>query len=549
MMTRLAQEYFIASAQKYPQKIAVNFQNQNITYQELERYSNQLAHLLKSIGVRRNDRVVFYVEKSIDSIKSILGILKADGCYVPLDPKSPLPRLKQIVEDCQPAVIICNQGTLNNTKALIREVTMVDEQTETYRHPKIVVLSAEEMMEDGRYNDVEDQPYAEDRLYHEKEIRQQSAETPIFHNTGNDLAYIFYTSGSTGKPKGVMISHANIISFIQWAVERFAITAQDRLSNHAPMHFDLSTFDIYCTFKTGASLYIVPHELNLFPEKVVQFIEEKELTIWLSVPSILVYLAKMGVLRPERIPTVRLIFSTGEVFPTPYVIQWRQLFPDKTIINMFGPTETTVECTYYIIDQIPADAHKNIPMGKGCDHLEVFALDEQNKPIQAGEVGELYVRGPSVSPGYWNNPEKTKLAFVPNPLFPFLNDKVYRTGDLVELTETGDYLFRGRKDNQIKFMGYRIELGEIEAALYSFPYLREAAVVFNAADEKSEIMAFLSLRQEIEIEKIRLDLAGLVPKYMIPKTVIILNELPRTSTGKVDKMALKQKYAANYHGN
>ena len=534
-MNKLVQEYFIASAQRYPSKIAVNFQHQNITYQELEAYSNQLAHLLRSLGVQRNDRVAFYVEKSIDSIKCLLGILKADGCYVPFDPKSPLPRLRQIMEDCQPAVIICNAGTLSNTRTLVQEVTSTGQKTKPDYQPKIVVLAATE--------------FHEDNVYNEKDLVQQSVRPPWFRNTSKDLAYIFYTSGSTGKPKGVMISHANIISFTEWAVERFAITAEDHLSNHAPMHFDLSTFDIYCTFKSGASLFMVPYELNLFPEKLVQFIEERKLTVWLSVPSILVYLARMGVLRPERIPTVRLIFSTGEVFPTPYVIQWMQLFPHKTIVNMFGPTETTVECTYYIIDRIPTDPHKNIPIGKSCDHLEVFALNEQNILLQEGEVGELYVRGPSISPGYWNDPEKTRLAFIPHPLFPQLNDPVYKTGDLVELTKGGNYFFRGRKDNQIKFMGYRIELGEIEAALYALPYIREAAVVFLAAEENSEIIAFLSLRQEQEIEKIKLDLARLIPKYMVPKIIVIMAELPRTSTEKVDKLTLKEKYTHDRNRN
>jgi len=524
-MIKLAQEYFLQSTKLYPLKRAVNFQTENITYEELNLFTNQLSNFLLKNNVKRNDRIAFYVEKSINSIKSILGILKADCCYVPLDPKSPPVRLRQIIEDCLPSIIIADNSTIKNIPLLLQDLNISD------YHPPIIILNKKEIKETNETD------------YHfQEEIEQESSLLPIPKNGSKDLAYIFYTSGSTGKPKGVMITHGNIISFTNWAVSRFNITENDKLSNHAPMHFDLSTFDIYCTFKSGATLFIVPYELNLFPEKIVQFIEKNELTIWLSVPSILVYMARMNVLSPQRMPTLKMIFSTGEVFPTPFLVQWMQLYPHKKFINMFGPTETTVECTYYIIDEIPQDLSKNIPMGKACDHLEVFALNDTNQKTTVGEVGELYVRGPAVSPGYWNNPEKTAQTFVLNPLFPHLNDYVYKTGDLVELKEDGNYLFRGRKDNQIKFMGYRIELGEIEAAIYSLKYIKEAGVIFIPADEKSEIVAYLSIKEEKTIEQIKKDIGTIVPKYMVPRTIIIEKELPRTSTGKVDKVTLKSKF-------
>lgn len=506
-MVTLVQEYFTQSAQKFPDKLAVNCKDENTTYAELDQVTNKIAHLLVEVGVQRNDRVAFCLAKSVDSVRSVLSAVKADACYVPLDAKSPIQRLQYIVEDCQPKVIICNDGSKAKVEELVQTCSM---------KPIIVNLS-------------------------ENEYEMYSHEKRTYTNTGNDLAYILYTSGSTGQPKGVMISHANIIHFIEWAVARFQITPEDRLSNHAPMHFDLSTWDLYCTFKMGASLYIIPYEVNLFPKQLVEYIEQREITIWLSVPSILVYMARVGVLTSESIPSVKKVFSTGEVFPTPYIVEWMNMFPHKTFINMFGPTETTVECTYYIIEK-PTDISKNIPIGKGCEHLEVFALKEDGTEATVGETGELYVRGPSVSRGYWNNPQKTEQAFVKHPLFPFLNEPVYKTGDLVELNEQGDYIFRGRIDNQIKFMGYRIELGEIEAALNSLPYVREASVIFIDKDTDSEIVSHLCLKEETPLEKLKIDLAELVPKYMVPKTIKTMVELPRTSTGKIDRVKLKKEY-------
>ncbi len=521
-MVKLIQEYFVSSVKKFPEKIAVNYNWDNLTYKELDAYSNKLANLLVNLGVKRNNRIAFCLHKSIDSVKSVLGILKAGGCYVPLDSMSPPERLSHIVEDCLPSVIICKENTLELVSSLL---VKLDEENFS---PKIIVLSSNKERE------------KKDNFYFEEDILNQTSLSPVFKNIGSDLAYILYTSGSTGKPKGVMITHSNIVSFIEWSVNRFSIVEEDILSNHAPMHFDLSTFDLYCTFKVGATLVLVPPELNLFPEKMVRFIEEKELTIWLSVPSILSYLAKMDVLKAGRMPKLRMIFSTGEVFPTPYLVQWMNLFPEKKFVNMFGPTETTVECTYYIIDKIPTDLNKNIPIGSACEHLDVFALKENGSLAGIGELGELCVRGPSVSRGYWNNPQKTEQAFVKNPLFPFLNDQIYKTGDLVELREDGNYDLKGRKDRQIKFMGYRIELDEIESALYSLDYVKEATVIFNRINDLERIVAFISLKENNkEVTQIKDDLKDKIPKYMVPRTIIVKKDLPRTSSGKVDRVKIK----------
>ncbi len=535
-MVRLIQEYFMKSAQLFPNQVAVNFKEENITYTELHAYSNKLAHFLIHIGIQQNSRIAFCLHKSLHSIKSVLGILKADCCYVPLDPHSPPERLQQIVEDCSPAVVLCDTATLDHTLSILQR------RNGDSPLPKLIVLSPQD------FNTKRYQKEHQGELYTEEAVLQQPETPRPFENKGSDLAYIIYTSGSTGKPKGVMITHANVISFIEWVVPKFHIAREDILSNHAPMHFDLSTFDMYSTFKSGARLVLVPPELNSFPERLVQFMEQKEISVWMSVPSILTYIAKVDILNPTRIPQLRLIIPTGEVFPTPFLAQWMNLFPQKTFVNMFGPTETTVECTYYIIDKVPTDLSLNIPIGKACDHLEVFALKEDGTIAGVGELGELYVRGLSVSPGYWNNQQKTEEHFVKNPLFSNLNDKVYWSGDLVQLQEDGNYLFKGRKDHQIKYMGHRIELGEIEAALQSLPTVREAIVIFSKIHEAGKLVAYVALSKSMDHAQIQEELSTLLPKYMIPE-IKIVEKLPRTTTGKIDRMKVNEDYEKTNFNN
>ncbi len=532
-MVQLIQEYFMKSAQLYPNDIAVDFKEEKITYQELDAYSNKLANFLVHLGIPRNSRVAFCLSKSINSVKCILGILKADCCYVPLDPLSPPERLQQIVEDCSPAAVLCEATTFDHTCAIFPRGESKSGE-ENFSLPALIVLSSGEGNQERYDGKVE-------KIYTEEAVTEQPATPPSFKNKWPDLAYLLYTSGSTGKPKGVMITHGNVISFIEWVVSAFHLAKEDVISNHAPMHFDLSTFDLYSAFKSGARLILVPPELNSFPEKLVQFMEQKEITVWMSVPSILTYMAKVGVLNPERIPKLRLIIPTGEVFPTPFLVQWMKLFPQKTIVNMFGPTETTVECTYYVIDAVPTDLSVNIPIGKACGHLEVFALKEDGTRAGVGEPGELYVQGPSVSPGYWNDPQKTEEHFVKNPLFSYRADRVYRSGDLVQLQEDGNYLFKGRKDHQIKLFGYRIELGEIEAALQSLSAVREVVVIFSKLQEPGKLVAYVAVKKNTSDSQVKEELGALLPKYMVPE-IKIVDQLPRTTTGKIDRIKIKEDY-------
>src|SRR5207249_12279674 len=300
---------------------------------------------------------------------------------------------------------------------------------------------------------------------------------PATANGPQDPAHILFTSGSTGLPKGVVITHASVRAFIEWAVAYFGTAPTDRISGHPPLHFDLSTFDMFGTFAAGAELHLVPPEANLLPHKLAELIRSAELTQWFSVPSVLNYMAKFDVVKHDDFPSLRRVLWCGEVFPTPALIYWMKRLPHATFTNLYGPTETTIASSYYTVPSCPEDEKAAIPIGRACDGEELLVLGERLQPVAAGTVGDLYIRGVGLSPGYWNELEKTKAVFLPNPHSPDPTERLYKTGDLARIGEDGLIYFHGRSDFQIKSRGYRIELGEIETALHALNCLRECAIL------------------------------------------------------------------------
>jgi len=355
-----------------------------------------------------------------------------------------------------------------------------------------------------------------------------------------DLAYILYTSGSTGRPKGVMLSHRNALTFVDWCAATFQVHDEDRLSNHAPLHFDLSVFDVYNAVEAGATVYLVTEDLAYFPTTLAKFIRDHKLTIWYSVPSALSLLLLHANLTAEHLECLRIVLFAGEVFPMKYLRQLAELVPGADLYNLYGPTETNV-CTYYKVER-PRLAHMDrLPIGIACENTEVFAVDDQGQIAKPGAVGELLVRGPSVTPGYWGDPEKTKRACVPNVHQPNFEEKAYRTGDMVSLADDGNYYYLGRRDNMIKSRGYRIELGEIESVLLSHPEVKEAAVI--AIPDPligNRIKAVVAAHTAGSLKQVDLQqyCSTRVPQYMVPESIEFHESLPKTSTGKVDRVRL-----------
>jgi amino acid adenylation domain-containing protein len=523
-MAYLLPQLLARSAAREPAREAVVYEDQHLTYAELEAQSNQLARVLAAQGVRCGDRVGLYLRKSIPSIVGIYAILKLGAAYVPIDPGAPPPRMAYIVRNCGVRCLI----TMNDRLGRLRQGLAEDSPVEA-----LVVADWDAP------RPTTGPPGA--RLVAWGEAMPAASPEPLpLDAIDTDLAYILYTSGSTGEPKGVMLSHRNALTFVDWAAERFAIVPDDRLSNHAPLHFDLSILDLFVSAHAGATLVLVPTETALFPLPTAQLIAQQRVTVWYSVPSAWISMLNQLDLRQHDLSRLRLILFAGEVFPVKYLRQLHEIVPHAALFNLYGPTETNV-CTYYEVRDVPPDRTEPFPIGRACENTEVFALSEDGQRCGVGEVGELSARGSTVMQGYWGRPEDTARVLAQNPLQPHFRDPAYRTGDLVRLDEHGDYLFLGRRDNQIKSRGYRIELGEIETALYNHPSVREAAAVAIPDDEiGNRIQAFVALHQADAASASELEryCIAALPRYMVPEQITVQEGLPKTSTGKVDRRAL-----------
>jgi amino acid adenylation domain-containing protein len=529
-MAYLLPHLLTATAGRQPEATAVECGGSTISYRELEEESNRIGHLLRGAGVRQGDRVGLFLHKSVETALGIFSILKAGAAYVPLDPNAPPARVAYIIRNCG---IRCLLTTPQKLAALAKDPATA---------PALdlaLFLSGD---------DGEGAASAAARVLRRADAAGEPATPPANDRIESDLAYILYTSGSTGDPKGVMITHRNSLTFVDWGHEIYGVGPSDHLSNHAPFHFDLSTFDLFVGVKGGATIHIVPEHMSTFPADLVKFIDRNRISVWYSVPSVLIQLTLHGKLSPGQFPHLRLLLFAGEVFPVKYLRKLMELLPHTQFHNLYGPTETNV-CTYYHVRSVSALSADDtpIPIGKACENTEVFAVDESGKRVGQGETGELLVRGPSVAKGYWGLPEKTERALDLRADESGHRDVCYRTGDLVVLEPDGNYRFVGRRDHMIKSRGYRIELGDVEAALYRHPSVKEA-VVLPIPDEQigHSLRAVVVPSESDRVSKGDLvaHCAQILPKYMIPQEFDLRDFLPKTSTGKIDRQGLLKELNA-----
>lgn len=538
-MSKLLQQMVSVQAELRPDQTAIVYHQERMSYAELEEGSNRLAHLLKEAGCRRGDRVCFLIPKTPAAIMTILGILKADCVYVPLDTSSPAPRLEKIIDACEPRYIIAGGGVNSMLDQLMGD--------ERRRQATAVGWVGEGSPAGANFK----------AAFTRDDLQAYSGSGLQYDNEPGDAAHILFTSGSTGVPKGVVITHGMVKEFIDWAVKYFGTNPGDRISSHPPLHFDLSTFDIYGTLSSGAQLHIVPTELNLAPQKLAQFIRESELTQWFSVPSVLNFMAKADVVKFNDFPTLERLLWCGEVFPTPPLIYWMQRLPHVTFTNLYGPTEATIASSYYTVPECPKDEKEQIPIGVPCDGEQLVVLDESLKEVPRGEIGDLYISGVGLSPGYWQDPAKTAAAFLQRPGTTDPADpadpaeRIYKTGDLAKVGDDGLIYYLGRADSQIKSRGYRIELGEIETALNALNLTEECAIVAINTEGFEGVAiccAYVPLGGEDPTPaKLRTALGKVLPSYMMPARWMNFERLPKNANGKIDRPKLREEFQS--HGN
>lgn len=543
-MAYLLQQFLETSARIYPDQTAVLHKEQSMTYDELNLISSQLAHRLINAGINKGDRIGIYLNKSIPAIIAIFGILKAGAVYVPLDPKAPSQRIALIIANAKIKALISTAEKFTALKSHFSEIDCL-QYLVLVDKPLKIESQKTDILDQGDFSDIE-HFNAIPVISWQDVLKSPIISSPIVSNLiESDLAYILYTSGSTGTPKGVMISHRAALTFINWSYDCFQVQPTDRVSNHAPLHFDLSIFDIFTTIKAGATVILVPPELSVFPRNLAHFIAQQQITIWYSVPSVLIQLVNGGNLQQHQFPNLRTILFAGEVFPVKYLRELINQFPQVEFYNLYGPTETNV-CTYYQVKELPPEQVEPIPIGIACENTEVFAINEQDKIAQIGEVGELYVRSSSLMKGYWGMPDKTQAVLMSHPAgySEWGEELVYKTGDLVQKRSDGNYLYLGRRDTMLKVRGYRIEAGEIETAIYRHPGVVEIAVIPIPNEEMgNSIKAIIVLKDRVQITESELKAfcSDVLPKYMIPSLIEFRQSLPKTSTGKIDRTLLCQQ--------
>ncbi|MBD5488016.1 MAG: amino acid adenylation domain-containing protein [Lachnospiraceae bacterium] len=485
---------------RQPDKIAFADEKKEITFRELGTQAKALAtHMIGKNLFKKP--VVIYLEKGVDVLVSFMGAAYSCNFYSPIDVDMPASRVNKILEVLQPSLVVTN-----------RELQPVFEQFD----------------------------YKGDYLLFEEiiggAVDEEAIEAARGKGIDTDLLYVLFTSGSTGVPKGVTINHRSVIDYIDWVTETFEITQEDTFGNQAPFYFDNSILDIYSTIKSGATTYIIPKNLFAQPVPLLEYLKEKKINTIFWVPSALIVVAKLKAFRNVDLSdTLRRVLFCGEVMPNKQLNTWRRFLPDVQYANLYGPTEITDACTCYIVDREFTD-DEPLPIGIPMANTDIIVLNDRNEPVTGDEIGELCVRGTSLSMGYYNNPEKTKEAFVQNPLNPYVPEIIYRTGDLVKYNEYGEIIYLSRKDFQIKHMGHRIELGEIETAVSSLDQIALCCCLYD--EKRQKIVLFIE--EELDKAYINEQISSLVPEYMLPNKVVTLPDMPINANGKIDRVKLKE---------
>lgn len=497
MKVKLVTDYVDIAAENKPNKIGFIDEKRECSFLMLRKEALKVATAIVRRGLIK-EPIAIYLNKSVEAISTAFGVMYSNNFYTFLDIQMPKTRVEKICNVLVPKLIITDAQHVSDIEELNIDYIVIEN-----------IMCGD--------------------------IDEEAIKCRVRKAIDSDIAYVLFTSGSTGIPKGVIISHRNIITYMDWSTSAFGFSDETVIGNQTPFYFSMSVLDIFQTVRSWATMVIIPKRLFTFPIELMDYLEKMRINTIYWVPSALCQVANMGALE-KKVDCLEKVLFAGEVMPTKQLNLWRQTYPHVVFANLFGPTEVTDICTYYVLKR-KLDDTESVPIGNSCDNMDCFIVDSNGELVTDLSVGELYVRGASVAYGYYNDPEKTKEVFVQNPLHNLYEEKVYKTGDLVRYNEYGELTYVSRKDFQIKHMGYRIELGEIENTVSSFDNIKRVCCIYDHMN--SCIVLFYE--GDVEKKQLKKMIKEYLPKYMIPSKIYQVDTIPLNMNGKIDRAELKSK--------
>lgn len=496
---------FEQTVRRLPEKTAVRHREEEIRFLELRNRAKILGVLLaERIHYSRNTPIAVFLPKEIDAVVADLGILYSANPFMNLDVKMPPERLLSILNQVQPMAVITNAKNVKKLPVTDCPVILMDDVDWADAPANCALLDRK------RASLIDTDPFC-----------------------------LINTSGSTGTPKAVILNHRSFFDFMAVSNERFGFNGTEVMGSLSPIVFDIFDFELCMLMINGSQIVLLDSMLASFPARLLEALQSTGVNFIFWVPSIMVNIANMRLLERIPLPDLKLVWFAGEVFPTKQFLVWYDALPQACFANLYGPIEITLDCTYYVVEQRP-DEQEPLPIGIPYRNTDVLILNEDNRQCMMGEEGELCVRGTSLAMGYYNNPGKTSAAFTQNPLNTAYPELIYRTGDIVCMREDGNILFKGRKDNLIKHMGYRIELDEIEHIIANrLNLVKHCCAVYMQAEK--QIVLFYENEEPVTDKAFRSEISRVFPSYMVPSAFIRMDELPRNTNGKIDRLLLRQK--------
>jgi amino acid adenylation domain-containing protein len=548
-------QLFEEQAARTPGKIAARHNGREITYRQLNENANRLAHALREKGVVRDGRVALYMERSIEMLEGILATYKAGGAYVPIETTNPRERVNAVLVDSETEILLTTSrwiGEEENAEEFYRALA----EKSRIVHVFVMDDMMDDLMTDMMSGMMSDMKYdTQDRSM----WRQMPDQNPENRNSQEDLAYIIYTSGTTGKPKGVLIHHRGMINHQFAKINDLALTADDIVAQTASVGFDISVWQYLAILLIGGTVEVIDRDDQLEAERFLEKLRQEKVTVLESVPSLMTAFLE-GVGNAEEankaLPHLRWMIPTGEALTVPLAREWFRHYPGIKLMNAYGPTEASDDVTHYILENSPLPEHENVPIGRPIQNTHIYILDDNHVQCPVGVRGEICVAGLGVGRGYWKDPGKTENAFIPNPYRREIADRMgeestadfdvtdydvlYKTGDIGYINEEGNIECLGRKDHQVKIRGNRIELGEIENRMKSHPGVVDAVVQVHQDQQGNKNLSAYIVSQTVQPPEIREYLLQRLPDYMVPLSIQVIDGIPVTASGKLDRKALPE---------